>query len=151
VRKGSPASDADHCSRRPHDRRRPPWFPWRLRRRKVSSKNVDPFDFLVGVDDLPSLVFAVVTFLAVLLFGGIVATLAIFASEALLLLLLLVPLLVVARLLWIAPWVIEARSAGTTLGLVKVRGWRGSQERIRDLAEAYRRGEDPFRRVTEPA
>jgi hypothetical protein len=127
------------------------WFPWRLRWRRVSSRNTDPFDFLVGVDDLPSLVFAVVAFIAVLLFGGIVATVAIFASEALLLLLLLVPLLVVARLLWIAPWVVEARADDATIGLDKVRGWRDSGQRIHDLAEAYRRGEDPFRRITEPA
>jgi hypothetical protein len=92
-------------------------------------------------------VFAVVAGVAIVLVGGIVATLAIFASEALLLLLLLVPLLVVARLLWIAPWVVEARSDQGTLGLVKVRGWRDSAERIRDLADACRRGEDPFRRT----
>ena len=126
------------------------WLPWRLRRRTISSDGVDPFAFL-DFDDLPTFVITLVVGLAVLVFGGIVATLAIFASEALLLLLLLVPLLVVARLLWIAPWVIEARSADTTLGLVKVRGWRGSQERIRDLAEAYRRGEDPFRPAAEVA
>jgi hypothetical protein len=120
------------------------WFPWRLRRRRVSSADLDPFLFFNGADDLPSLAFAVVATLALLLFGGIVATIAIFASEALLLLLLLVPLLVLARLLWIAPWVVEARSAEGTLGLVRVRGWRASGDRITDLSDAYARGEDPF-------
>jgi hypothetical protein len=126
------------------------WLPWRLRKRKVSSDGVDPFAFM-DFDDLPTFVISLVVGLSILLFGGIVATLAIFAGEALLLLLLLVPLLIVARLLWIAPWVIEARAGDATLGLAKVRGWQGSQKRIRDLAEAYRRGEDPFRRATEPA
>ena len=33
----------------------------------------------------------------------------------------------------------------SVLGADKVRGWRDSSERIREIAAAYERGQDPFR------
>jgi len=79
-----------------------------------------------------------------LLFGGIILTVVIFGFEALLLLALLIPLLALARIMWVLPWVIEATNGDTVLGRERVRGWHDSSERIREIAAAYQRGEDPF-------
>ena len=123
------------------------WFPWRLRRRQVDTSDTNPFDFLDLNDGLEGIVFGLVLGLVFLLFGGIILTIAIFASEALVLLLLLVPLFAIARILWVLPWIIEVRNGDTLLGLERVRGWRDSTERIRDIAAAYERGQDPFATV----
>jgi hypothetical protein len=120
------------------------WFPWRLRRRQVDTSDTNPFDFIDGADGLEGLVFGLVLGVVLLLFGGIILTVAIFASEALLLLLLLVPLFAIARILWVLPWIIEAKVGDTLLGVERVRGWRDSADRIRDIAAAYERGQDPF-------
>lgn len=119
------------------------WLPWRLRKRKFNSGDLSlgVFD---GVDDLGGLLFAVVFAIVVFLFGGIVLTVAIFASEALLLLLLLVPLFAAARMFWVLPWIIEATYEDQVLGMAKVRGWRDSEETIREIATAYQQGGDPF-------
>src|SRR5829696_8882895 len=119
------------------------WFPWRLRRRRITMDGVDPFN-VTGVDDPAGFLISLVVGLVVLLFGGIVLTVAVFASEALLLLALLIPLFAIARILWVLPWVIEATEAATVLGLERVRGWRDSAERIREIAASYERGQDPF-------
>ena len=123
------------------------WFPWRLRRRQVDTSDTNPFDFLDLNDGLEGIVFGLVLGLVFLLFGGIILTIAIFASEALVLLLLLVPLFAIARILWVLPWIIEVQNGDTLLGLERVRGWRDSTERIRDIAAAYERGQDPFATV----
>ena len=92
------------------------WFPWRLRRRQVDTSDTNPFDFLDLNDGLEGIVFGLVLGLVFLLFGGIILTIAIFASEALVLLLLLVPLFAIARILWVLPWIIEVRNGDTLLG-----------------------------------
>jgi hypothetical protein len=113
-------------------------FPGRRRAR------VDPSDTpvgdIVGADGIGGLVFSLV----LTLFGGVILLVAIFASEALLLIGLVIPILAIARILWVLPWTIAATSSGTVLGVDKVRGWRDSSERIREIAAAYERGQDPF-------
>lgn len=117
------------------------WFPWRLRTRDVE---VNDFPLLDAADGIEGLVFSLVFGLIVLVFGGIILTALLFASEALLLLLLVVPLLAAARLFWVLPWIIESRTGATLLGAEKVRGWRASEDRIREIATAYQQGQDPF-------
>ncbi len=112
------------------------WVPWRLKKRKVTLDDL-PIDF---VDGLEGLVIGIVAAIVIVLFGSII----LFGAEAFLLLLLLLPLLALARMFWILPWVIEAVYGDQVLGKVGVRGWRDSSEKIRALAEAYQRGEDPF-------
>jgi hypothetical protein len=114
------------------------WMPWRLRKRKV-----DPEDALSAIDlsdGIAGLLFGIVFAIVLVLFGSLI----LFGVEAMLLIALLIPLLAALRILWVIPWVIEATYGDTVLGVEKVRGWRDSSERIRDLAAAYQRGEDPF-------
>ncbi len=118
------------------------WVPWRLRKRQFEGFNA--FDIVGGADDPVSFIGLLVLAIALALFGGIIATIAVLASEALLLVALLIPLLAVARMLWILPWIVEATNGDTVLGTVPVRGWRDSQDQIHDLASAYQRGENPF-------
>ncbi len=118
------------------------WIPWRPKLRQIDSSGA--FDILGAADDPISFVALFVIAIVLALFGGIILAVALMASEFLLLLALLLPLLAAARVFWILPWVIEARYAETVLGTVGVRGWRDSQEKIREVAGAYQRGEDPF-------
>jgi len=118
------------------------WVPWRPRKRQF--EGFDAFDIIGGADDPVSFIGLLVLAIVLALFGGIILTLAVLASEALLLVALLIPLLAVARMLWILPWIVEATNGDTVLGTVPVRGWRDSRDRIRDIADAYQRGQDPF-------
>ena len=120
------------------------WFPWRLRKRQFEGGTSDPFMFLDGADDPAGAAVGCVLGIVFFLFGGLILSVAFFFGEALLLLLLLIPLLAVARMFWVLPWIIEARYGNELLGVEKVRGWRDSQERIREIANAYRLGQDPF-------
>jgi hypothetical protein len=119
------------------------WMPWRLRARKVDDGAFDPFA-VVGGDDPAGFLLSIVLAIVLLLFGGIILTVVVFGFEALLLVALLIPLFAIARVLWVLPWIIEASSGGTTLGRERVRGWRDSSARIREIAAAYERGQDPF-------
>jgi hypothetical protein len=123
------------------------WMPWRLKARKVDNDAIDPF-IVVGGDDPAGFLFSLVLALVLLLFGGIILTVVIFGFEALLLLALLIPAFALARILWVLPWVIEATYGETVLGRERVRGWRDSSERIREIAAAYERGQDPFAAAT---
>jgi hypothetical protein len=119
------------------------WFPWRLRKRKFDN-DVNPLQFVDVAEGPGSLVAGIVLGLVFFVCGGIILTVAVLASEALLLVALVIPLLALARMLWILPWIVEATNGDTVLGTVAVRGWRDSQDQIHDIADAYRRGEDPF-------
>jgi hypothetical protein len=119
------------------------WMPWRLRARKVDNDVFDPFA-VVGGDDPAGFLMSIALAIVLLLFGGIILTVAIFGFEALLLLAFLIPLFALARILWVLPWIIEARNGDSLLGVERVRGWRDSAERIREIAAAYERGQDPF-------
>ncbi|MFL6108712.1 MAG: hypothetical protein ACJ72L_17270 [Marmoricola sp.] len=120
------------------------WLPWRLRKRQFDDVTGDPFMFLDGADDPAGAAVGCVLGIVFFLFGGLILTIAVFASEALLLLLLLVPLVAAGRMFWVLPWIIEARNGDALLGTEMVRGWRDSGQRIREIAEAYQRGQDPF-------
>lgn len=104
---------------------------------------MNPFGFLDGADDPAGLLVGLVLGLVLMLFGGIVLTFAVLASEVLLLALVLLPLLAAARVFWVIPWVVEARRGQATLGVWRARGWGASAELIRTVSDAYRRGEDP--------
>ncbi len=118
------------------------WVPWRLRKRQFEGFNA--FDIVDGADDPVSFLGLLALAVVLTLFGGIILTIAVLASEALLLVALLIPLLALARMLWILPWVVEATYGDTVLGTVPVCGWRDSEAQIQDIAQAYQRGEDPF-------
>ncbi len=117
------------------------WLPWKPRARRIDP---DFVDLTGGADDPISFILLIVAgFIAGILLA-VVATIALFASEFLLVLVLLVPLFALARVVWVLPWVIESRTGETLLGAEKVRGWRASEERIQEIATAYQHGEDPF-------
>jgi len=120
------------------------WLPWRLRKRKFDTSDANPFAFVDGADDLAGVAVGLVLGIVFLVFGGIILTVAVFASEALLLVLLLLPLFAAARMFWVLPWIIEARNGDTVLGVDRVRGWRDSEARIQEIATAYQQGRDPF-------
>lgn len=119
------------------------WLPWRLRKRRVDL-DFNPLHTIDGADDLAGIAAGLVAGLVLFLFGGIILTVALFASEALLLLLLLVPLSAALRFFWVLPWIIEVTGGNETLGTERVRGWRGSEDRLREIAIAYEQGQDPF-------
>ena len=86
----------------------------------------------------------VLVILLLVLFFPVVLAVALLAGEVLVLLLLL-PLCLVARMVPLLPWTIEARHEGTLVGVEKVRGWRSSQQRIEEIVTTYERSvDDPF-------
>jgi hypothetical protein len=117
------------------------WLPWKPRLRDVDAGFVDLTD---SADDPAGFVVALVLGLVASVLLALLLPFAILASELLLVAALLVPLLVLARVFWMLPWIVEARYGDTLLGIDKVRGWRDSSDRIREIAAAYERGQDPF-------
>jgi len=117
------------------------WMPWKPQLHDVDAGFVDLTD---GADDPIGFVVMIVLGLVASLVLAIILPFAVLASELLLVLVLLVPLIVLARIFWMLPWVIEVSNGDTVLGIQKVRGWRDSSERIREIAAAYERGQDPF-------
>jgi hypothetical protein len=117
-------------------------FPWKPRLRDVDPGFVD---LTGGADDPLSFLGLIALGLVASLVLAILLPFAILASEILLVLVLVVPLLLLMRVFWMLPWIVEASNGDTLLGIDKVRGWRDSSERIREIAAAYARGEDPFR------
>jgi hypothetical protein len=116
-------------------------LPWKPRLRDVDPGFVDLTD---GADDPIGFVVMIVLGLVLSLVLAIILPFAVLASELLLVLALVVPLIVLARVFWMLPWIIEASNGDTVLGIDKVRGWRDSSERMREIAAAYERGQDPF-------
>jgi hypothetical protein len=117
------------------------WLPWKPLKRRIDPGWVD---LTGGADDPVSFIVLVIGGFVAGIVLAVVLTFALLASEFLLVLGLLVPILALARVFWVLPWIIEATNGDTLLGLEKVRGWRDSEDRIRDIAAAYQRGEDPF-------
>jgi len=120
------------------------WLPWKPRLRDVDPGFVD---LTGGADDPVGFVVALVLGLVATVVLAALLPFAVLASEVLLVLALVVPLLVLARVFWMLPWIVEATNGDTLLGIDKVRGWRDSSDRIRDIAAAYERGQDPFAAV----
>ena len=116
-------------------------LPWKPR-----LHDVDPgfVDLTGGADDPVGFLVMIVLGVAASVVLAIVLPFAILASELVLVVALVVPLLALARVFWMLPWIIEATNGDTRLGIDKVRGWRASGERIREIAAAYERGQDPF-------
>jgi len=114
------------------------WFPWRVKKRSFEGA-ADPTWLDIG-DGIEGFVASLILLIVIVLFGGIIF----FGFEILVVAVLLVPLLALMRVFWVLPWTIEARNGDTILGIEKVRGWRDSADRIRDIAAAYERGQDPF-------
>ncbi len=123
------------------------WLPWKPRLRDVDSSGGDAGGFdLGGGDDLAGVAVVIAIFL-LLLFFPVVLAVALLAGEVLVLLLLL-PLFLVARVVPVLPWTVEARHEGALVGVEKVRGWRASQQRIREIVTTYERStDDPFGRL----
>jgi hypothetical protein len=119
------------------------WLPWKPRLRDVDGGgDAGGFD-LGGGDDLAGVAVVLVIFL-LLLFFPVVLAVALLAGEVLVLLLLL-PLFLLARVVPVLPWTVEARHEGTLVGVEKVRGWHASQQRIQEIVTAYERStDDPF-------
>jgi hypothetical protein len=122
-------------------------LPWKPRLRDVDPGFVD---LTGGADDPLGFVAALVLGLVATVVLAALLPFAILASELLVVLGLLVPLLVLARVFWMLPWIVEATNGSTLLGIDKVRGWRDSGERIKEIAAAYARGEDPFAGAATP-
>jgi len=120
------------------------WLPWKPRLRDVDPGFVD---LTGGADDPVGFVVALVLGLVATVVLAALLPFAVLASEVLLVLALVVPLLVLARVFWMLPWIVEATNGDTLLGIDKVRGWRDSSDRIRDIAAAYERGQNPFAAV----
>ena len=118
------------------------WLPWKLRKRDLGVQGDDVF--IPSFDSLEDFAVGLVLAVIWLLVGGLILSLTILFGEALLLVLLLLPLLAVARMFWVLPWIIEATNGDTVLGVEKVRGWRDSSDRIQEIATAYQQGRDPF-------
>jgi hypothetical protein len=119
-------------------------LPWKPRLRDTDPVDAGFVDLTEGADDPAGFVVAIVLGLVLSVVLALLLPFALLASEFLLVVALLVPLLVLARLFWMLPWVIEAVDGDTRLGVDKVRGWRASSERVREIAAAYERGQDPF-------
>jgi hypothetical protein len=114
------------------------WLPWRVKPRDIAGDT--PLDTMDFTDGIEGLIFGIILVIIFVLFG----TFIFFGFELVFVLVLLVPLLALMRVFWVLPWVIEAQHDHVALGSEKVRGWRDSEDRIRDIATAYQRGEDPF-------
>ncbi|RNL79133.1 hypothetical protein [Nocardioides marmorisolisilvae] len=113
------------------------WFPWKVKKRDVSGNALEAMDLTDGIEGI---VFGLIFAILVVLFGSIIF----FGFELVVVLVLLIPILALLRVFWVLPWIVEATHGNELLGVEKVRGWRDSEERIRDIAAAYQRGEDPF-------
>lgn len=120
------------------------WMPWRLRKRDWGNPFGNPFGLIEAADDLAGSALGLVLGIVLFVFGGVILSVTLLAGEGLLLLLLLVPLFLAARMFWVLPWIIEASNGITVLGQIKVRGWRDSEERLREIATTYEQGSDPF-------
>jgi hypothetical protein len=86
------------------------WLPWKPRLREADA-GVDPIGFDLDADDLAGVAVVLVVFLLVLIFPVVVAV-ALLAGEVLVLL-LLIPLFLLARVVPVLPWTVEARHEGT--------------------------------------
>lgn len=115
------------------------WLPWRPRRRRVDASDAS-VDLAGSADDLviAAIILVVVVVVAVVapwIFVG-----AVLAVEILVVVLLL-PLFVLLRGLRVARWPVAVRRGRSVVWEESVRGWRGSRDRIREIAGAISRGD----------
>ncbi|MCW2753240.1 MAG: hypothetical protein JWQ32_651 [Marmoricola sp.] len=122
------------------------WCPWSLHTPSLDEvRDASPFSLAGSTRDVGGFVFDLILGVIMLLVvgGGLLVRFVLEALEALALLALL-PLVAALRVLRVLPWVIRARDGATVLGVAKVRGWRGSEELIHELAADFQFGRDPF-------
>ena len=135
------------------------WIPfrprWRAKKPEGSLDALDGADVVSSLDDPLGCGIAIAIAIAVVVIGFIgwvfVLPVLIFLGEVVLLLLAVV-LGIVARVLFRRPWTIEVRKRSARAEPVRVPavGWRGSRERIEELANEIRHGRGPAAPVTEP-
>ena len=107
------------------------WLPWRPRARDFDGTG----DFFggLGSDDLVGFALSIVLAVVLALLAPLLLVVLVLSGEWLVVL-ALIPLAALLRVLLDRPWVVEVRERGVLLHLEKVRGWRASGERIRELA-----------------
>ena len=104
------------------------WLPWRPRRKMPDGWDLGGASF--DGDDVVSMVINIVMLVVIIP----TLVLALLVAVEFLLLLLLLPLWVLARSLFGAPWIIVVRRDGRILGEEAVRGWTASGRRIAQIA-----------------
>ncbi len=122
------------------------WVPWRWRLPGLAAlRAANPLAGTTRSRDVEAVVFDVVlgTIRGLVIGGSVLVGVVLLAVQALLLV-LVVPVLAVLRLVRVLPWVVEARHGSSILGAAKVRGWRDSEELIRQIAADLQFGRDPF-------
>lgn len=101
------------------------WLPWR---RKANTRDMDWFDIPdLGDDPISMIIFGI-------LLVPVIIVLVVLLGE-LLLLLLVFPLVMIARSIFGTPWTIEVTRKRELVVAEKVKGWRASRERIRQIAK----------------
>jgi len=109
------------------------WLPWRRRSRfaLLNRLGLDNLDVPLGDDPVTTTIALVI--LAVFLVPAVIVLVIVLGE--LLLLLLLLPLMVLARAMFGAPWLIQATHQGEVVYEEAVKGWRASTDRKRALAK----------------
>lgn len=109
------------------------WLPWRRRSRFALLKRVglDNLDVPLGDDPISTTIALIV--LAIFLVPVVIVLVLVLGE--LLLLLLLLPLVVLARAMFGAPWLIQATHRGEVVYEEAVKGWRASAGRKQELAK----------------
>lgn len=115
------------------------WLPWRRRVRDAPDLPIDGGSLLDG-DDIFSAILLVV-FVAIAI--PLIVVFAVMLAE-LFLLLLLLPIWIVFRLVRGAPWTIEVFSGRELVNTESIRGWRGSQARMLEIADGIQIGRPPL-------
>ncbi|MGH1562867.1 hypothetical protein [Mumia sp. DW29H23] len=111
------------------------WLPWRMRSKSLLDYVPSPGGGGSYVPDDPILLTLWLVFvLPVVVVGGVLFVL---VGLELAILLLLLPVIVLARALFVG-WTIVVRRGGTVVGTERVKGWRASRARIRAVAEEIR-------------
>ncbi len=112
------------------------WLPWRRRSRFALLKRLglDNLDVPLGDDPVSTTIGLIV--LAIFLVPAVIVLVMVLGEVVLLLLLL--PLVVLARAMFGAPWLLQATHQREVVYEEAVKGWRASTERKRALAQIVR-------------
>lgn len=116
------------------------WLPWRLRRRDPDVAADAAMDATSAADGVLLALGVFLLLLVVTVALPWVLVGAVLAVE-LVLLLALLPVAVVLRAVRVSDWPLDVRREGRLVHAERVRGWRASAERRRQLREAVARGD----------
>jgi len=122
VKVTDPAGDTWRVRRR--------WLPWR---RRVKDVDLAPVDGVPDLDGVALVILAALLLPLVVFFALVVAEI--------FLLLMLVPVVALVRAVVLRRWPIAVRREKSHVWDESVRGWRGSRDRMRAIADAVARGE----------